>query len=710
MKTRLIAALVIGLTLTIGGTAVCAPRFASGADYAAMRKANLAVKPAVPAYKVKSGLSNVRNLALFKKSIEPKMAEMIAKNGFVVTPTNYTQMYFVYENNEYQPGKFPAFITTDSMLHTYHVFYDYSLRVVESTKLFDTAVSLTNAMLQASAKAYDSTSDPFLKDAARRNVAFFAVAKQLLDGTPPPQSVKDLAGPDLELIGKHEARTVSHTLGFKLDFSQFVPRGHYTRSEKLKKYFKAMMWYGLSPFPVPQKQIGPTATMQAILITRDLRDGALRGKSLLALWDTIYEPTAFYVGTADDYTADQYAKIVERVYGKSPSLAELADKAKLESFVNEVKKLPAPGIDNTGPDTAESFDPLVPTGRQFRFMGQRFIPDSRVMQEMVDPKVTMRGYPTGLDVLSGLGSDRALNILRNSYKANQYARFESQMAKMRKELAQTPLETWQSNLYWGWLWSLQSVVTPAGVGYPSFMRNSAWNDKSLLTALGSWTELRHDTILYAKQSGTECGGEEEPAYPRGYVEPNLEFWTRLGWLNSATRDGLVSRGLLDEELRDKFEKLGDWLSFCRRITIKELTNQKVTEEEYIQMRIYGAELEELTIYIAGGDVMSDTDKDMALVADVHTNFNQGKVLEEGTGRAAAIWVVVPIQGKLYLTRGAIYTQYEFLHPLSDRLTDEKWQKLLKSGKEPKQADWQKSFFIGVKKKPAGEFENYTGGC
>lgn len=111
---------------------------------------------------------------------------------------------------------------------------------------------------------------------------------------------------------------------------------------------------------------------------------------------------------------------------------------------------------------------------------------------------------------------------------------------------------------------------------------------------------------------------------------------------------------------------------------------------------------------AGGELSSDTDKDQAIVADVHTSF--GNVLEEGTGRAAAIYVVVPIEGKLWLTRGAVYTHYEFEWPASDRLTDEKWQKMLQTNQEPGLADWMKSFFVDSKKKPAPEFENYTGGC
>lgn len=687
------------------------PAFATSVSYEKLKKENAGVKAAVKPYEVAPGLTNVANYSLFKSLLGPEQMSKIEKNGFVVTSTNYTQMSDVYENNEYQlPKKFPAFITTDSILHTYHVFYDYTLRQVESNKLYDAALKLTDAMLAISNKDYLNARDSFVKDAARRNLAYFAVARNLLKGTPPPSVVADMANVDLKQIKDHAGRDKSAILGYEMDFSQFVPRGHYTRTEKLKKYFRGMMWYGLAPFPTPQGKIGPRPTVQALLVVRNLRLAKSGKIPAIKLWQTIYDPTVFYVGSADDYTVYQYAKLSDKVFGNSPSINDFGEKKKLNGFITEVEKLPGPGIENFvagGGKMGEN--PLFPTGRQFRFMGQRFIPDSRILQEMTHPKVDGRNFPKGLDVFAAMGSDRALQILEDVYDCSAFVGFQAQMEKMREEMRNTPLSKWQSNLYYGWLWSLQPLPEPAGDGYPSFMRNNAWIDKSLFSALGSWTELRHDTILYAKQSVTECGGaEEEVAVPKGYVEPNLEFWTRLLWLNNYSKAGLKSRGLLDTELTDKFNKLDDWLVFCRNITIKELTNRKVTDEEYQQMEFYGAELERLTLDFAGGDLLSEADKDMALAADVHTSFDM--VMEEATGRAGAIYVVVPIEGKLYITRGSVYTQYEFEWPASDRLTDEKWQQMLKTNTEPGLADWTKSFFTDTKNKPAPEFENYVGGC
>ena len=74
----------------------------------------------------------------------------------------------------------------------------------------------------------------------------------------------------------------------------------------------------------------------------------------------------------------------------------------------------------------------------------------------------------------------------------------------------------------------------------------AWVDKDLNTALGSWAERRHDTILYAKQSETATVAEPPPPPPIiGHVEPCPEVNARLAALAAFMRDGLVNRGLYD---------------------------------------------------------------------------------------------------------------------------------------------------------------------
>ncbi len=228
------------------------------------------------------------------------------------------------------------------------------------------------------------------------------------------------------------------------------------------------------------------------------------------------------------------------------------------------------------------------------------------------------------------------------------------------------------------------------------MQNAAWRDKSLNTALGSWAQLRHDTILYGKQSGAEMGDGDEPAPYKGYVEPNVAFWERMLNLLRQSREGLESRKLLPEQLGYQFESFEETLVNLKQISEKELRNEKLTIGEYQSIRQIGGTLEYLTLSVMNGqpdswELVNETDKDMAVVADVHTGDNM--VLEEAVGRANELFVIVPVEGKLVLTRGAVFSYYEFVHPAADRLTDEKWQKMLDLGRSPAPPEWTKSFLL-----------------
>lgn len=231
------------------------------------------------------------------------------------------------------------------------------------------------------------------------------------------------------------------------------------------------------------------------------------------------------------------------------------------------------------------------------------------------------------------------------------------------------------------------------------MANPSWYDKSLNTALGGWAELRHDTLLYGKQSGVECGEEEPSALPKSYVEPVPEFYARLAWLTKASRVGLQKRHLLPERLVSSFENLEDLLGLLLTCSLKELRNEELTLPQYEQLFYYGAELERLMLETTEGlsdwyEITSETDQNMAVIADVHSS--QEQCLQVGVGAPLELLVIVPIGGKLYLTRGAAFSYHEFIHPASDRLTDEKWQKMLQSSRAPPPPAWVRSFVVGGK--------------
>ncbi len=144
-----------------------------------------------------------------------------------------------------------------------------------------------------------------------------------------------------------------------------------------------------------------------------------------------------------------------------------------------------------------------------------------------------------------------------------------------------PETAWQDNLYNGWLGCLRKLSKPTiGKDYPEAMRAQAWAMKTLNTQHASWTQLRHDTILYAKQSYTArvlC------YYPAGFVEPVPHFWSRLEKMAARASDLIEATPYPNPQIRERRAKF--LRSFAKSvktlhgISEKELAQKELNKEE-----------------------------------------------------------------------------------------------------------------------------------
>ncbi len=334
-------------------------------------------------------------------------------------------------------------------------------------------------------------------------------------------------------------------------------------------------------------------------------------------------------------------------------------------------------------------------------MGQRFIPGSYAFQQLVwayvgeDQPGMKRDLPMGLDIMTVLGSDQAYRLATEEYAQNQYKNWDGQIEKINREFVQRDADVWPRNLYTGWLESLQHVLTIPDERAPALMRTRTWALKSLNTALGSWTELRHDTILYAKQSVTaEGGGGEEPDMP-GYVEPYPSFYAKLAGLGMTLQEALTVYGLGDPQMAHKLETMIDLAQTLEVIAEKELAGEELDLDELATIQEYGHYLEQLEQFNDNeeGRTLSPSAEKSALVADVHTSTNSGRALEEATGYPLALYMALEIDGEVRLFAGACYSYYEFTVPLAQRLTDEEWIALLDAGDAPAQPVWTDEWVV-----------------
>ena len=258
------------------------------------------------------------------------------------------------------------------------------------------------------------------------------------------------------------------------------------------------------------------------------------------------------------------------------------------------------------------------------------------------------------------------------------------------------------------------------------MLSPQWDKKNLNTALASWAELKHDAILYAKQPmGAECGGAGPPEpYTKGYVEPNVAYWTKAIELIDATMNVLKRFDLVTEKATTASTDLREQAEFLLNCSKKELEGKKLTEQEHRQIEAIGAAFENISLnlvkepdqYLMGWSDVNGADKKIAVVADVYTanSFNnpEKSVLYEAVGPAHEIYVVVEIDGYLYLTRGAVFSYREFQEDISaPRTTDEEWQKNLETEPDKGTPNWMKEIIVPLKGKSLdNEHIFYSSGC
>jgi len=769
------------------------------------------VNPQIPPYNLPLSTADIVNYQDFSNKIQlsPRALSLLQKNGFVVieTPEDIAQSKvflmragrqaspeddFVAYYQAIKDKDLPVFITTDSLLHYYHIFFGTTLMRLERDLFYDDVWQMSKELLDDAIYQYNNTSGD-LKESAKRNVAYLAVALELLRPKEDqlmteanlteeygmvwdlvketygekasfkyfpeadlqrysfevPDFVQDLVENEIELIKKHEGWEYSPIFIYKEDYSQYVPRGHYTKSEKLKNYFKSMMWYGRMTALIkgsPDLQQGKSfcsGPLEGIISEYDAKIQTLQASlvagsfsqssSMQERWNRMYAITGFFVGFSDDLGPYEYSEILSDLFKEEimlenyekrysdirDALLELSYNPKIYGGLGdcELSMPPPPLSDEEIQALKVQAEELLESTKGFRLMGQRFTIDSWLFSEIVSPYSgqytgdkaprpftcvktplgrEVKGFPRGLDLMALLGSERAREILEE-LGDTEYSDYEKKFSELKTEIDSIPIEDWFQNLYWNWLYALRSLFEEYGQGYQTFMQTKAWQDKNLNTALASWAQLRHDTILYVKQSYTmaEMGGGPIDPPVVGYVEPAPEFYARLLTLTKMTNQGL--KRLISQEDLEKLkieaglDRFADILERLLEISEKQLENKTLSDEDYRFIKNFGTISEDLIDSISGGDIDPEIFKTV-MVADVHTDGNTREVLEEGVGYIKTLAVAYKHpQGHILLGVGPAFSYYEFKQPMADRLTDEAWRKLLETEEAPPKPEWIKSF-------------------
>ena len=685
---------------------------------------------------------NRKNIRFDNFRLNAKELDLFEKNGFVVSDrlgnSSFARAFFQIFRND-----LPVFVSADALLHAWHKSYDAILEELEEYYLLPSLKTILERMAAQLPKVWKQYGGGIFRSNLLFADYFLTVARSLLAGRiiESKTNVKELNQRVIKTVEAIAARQLG-TLNLRqrkrtIDFSQFEPRGHYQKSQRLQPYFRAMMWcskidfrIGGTPEETSLQELG------AAIVLYDL----LKKSGNFELWQQFDSFLQRFVGRVDGMTFAQLGNILEA--GKIQTLADIPDLATLERLQAEILagKL---GTQQICADYAESpfGEEKIELPRSFAVIGQRFTLDSWVLSQVVFDRIlwekekVRRFVPTCLDVAFGVFNnnqvvpelvERMTNETEHPWRDG--LNYQHNLAAVREVVEAQNAAVWQDNIYMAWLATLRELSTPTtDAKYPEAMRTRAWAMKTLNSQLASWTQLRHDNVLYVKQSHGMVAVCE---YPAGFVEPRIAFWecfekmvllaadaiAQIPWPNQGF-EWIMGAYVKVKAKQIRFlQKFAQTLAVLRDIAIKQLAEQplNLAETKFLRDLIeaeekYGGSLQ-CTGWYPGLFYKGiwDADKWVAIVTDVHTNIpspqlgNVGSVLHQGVGNVDMLVVAINNGEDKMVYAGPVLSHYEFEVSGVSRQPDSDWQDNLKAGRIPPRPDWTKDYLV-----QAEEWESFN---
>ncbi|MDL2263979.1 DUF3160 domain-containing protein [Synergistaceae bacterium OttesenSCG-928-I11] len=627
------------------------------------------------------------------EKLSPKVVDSLEKRGFLIDHNpllpeecgvQVDDMADLYAQTEQYEADF---ITTDIFLHAFHLLFDQMLQKFERTCLAPLLTASLNETID-----FMNSARKYLADSGTAAQAFdtahdmLSVARALLSDKPTAEKLSPRAAAEVKKIMAASVMEESDIAGQKIDYTLFKPRGHYTISPEFGRYFRAVSYIGLAELPMFDTNGSPIPqNVAATAIISLAQDANLKS------WAAFEDSMTFLVGVPNAGDPKLYRQAVRNRLGddNEKALRLLGDDnliAKLASDI--VEKVPGPKIQSVlGIDKESSnFEDRRPV---FRISPKRFTYDAYIMNVLTSPRVgtddNPRNMPKGTDVMAVFGSKVADMLSKGDYDKKNY---KANLAKLKEDVAGYLAS--ENTVYASWLEAFRAGFEDSG-SEQFFYRSDGWRWKRLATNLASWAELKHDTILYAEQSAAEMGdggdwyaGRFEPPQPRGYVEPDPQFFEAMlratGRLRTFIEEFGVEDNDADDETKysDRLERFSELLESIRDIAQKEVDNETLSPAEYASIKEIARAFDAFLLLPGDGFPMDDGElRKMACVADVATNGWDGTVLEAASGAPRAIYVYVNDKsGGARVTKGYVFSYYEFERPMSERMTDEEWKAIV----------------------------------
>jgi hypothetical protein len=543
----------------------------------------------------------------------PAIRAQVRERGLYIAPTDAEQLHEVYEGLEYSEcgaePLVPVFASIDGFLEVLAAGFQATFMTTEQL------VSIPRLRR-------------FLRELERvghgqaglaRVAQIVAVSGRVLKG--------DYDHPEgKRILAEGSSESSLHTVptAAPINFASFHPRGPYTATPALQHYFRAVRYLSELRLTLDEQRLldGDAALRQSWRAWAETQSALLFDTRLPLLFDPDRALPAYV-----------RAECVPGALRRHPRLLPLAF-----------------GIDSEIWHSVTAHESLP-----------------------ADCQVPGRLVPSGLDLLTALGSDEAQSIQSTEYSTTPALRDAHE--RLRRRFAR-PISA--ERVPESWLRLVQLLSTDRTV--PEGVDPALWRRRLLQTALASWTNYRHTTVLLNEQISAECGGDGDPFEMlsreplRGAVDPLPEGWEQLS-RTLAMLAGHSGRLLPDQPDLVKLlqETAGRAHSFGG-MAARQLRGVPLSPDEYHSIQFFSGQIEHP--YVKFKTFLSQV-QDAGLVKPEPTTkivdiASAGRhVFHMAVGHPLQLVGLFADRGLLVPASGAVYSYHELL---ADKpLDDEAWR-------------------------------------
>ena len=497
------------------------------------------------------------------------------------------------------------------------------------------------------------------------------------------------------------------------DYTQFTPRSHYTDNAELKTYFMAMKWLMREKFYFGDEKFVDAA----LVMVNNISD-----EDIVRLWE-LSAKIKKLIWWDDDLTLDSLTNRMKKNNINSfEKIKKLTKKQREELFNLVPQKIQSSAYErDIEVEWKISQDKAKDMTAGFVFFGEKFTLDSYLFDlvtageaeeesEIMPKKQTALIVPDILEwnwdaaqivdlwLKEWVEKEKKLKNKQHILEDNKHTQYSSYnkvkqeaREKIEKEISET---TVMDSVYHKWLNMIWLLVNEVEEDAPYFKLDSLYGLKNLVTYMWSYTELKHDTLLYVKQAyglalgssammgpdfGKYCDIHVNPPslpVPKWYIEADIDIIINLIELNNEVK---LDFGELWERVESQFSWFDEFLTHTKSILEQQMNNEKISDEDFEWMRLAYDELWYI-VYPFWKDV-SQKEMRAALIADIFTSEYKRSIdpLYEAVGRPALMLVMVGDANGNRVAIWPVFTHYEFydsdnvVKANGSRLNDIQWQ-------------------------------------